>query len=1093
MMRYNFRPNLTEHSEILILVRPFSNTSDEDYSFVLSKLSPFTYAKIADHDRTILLNFTKGYSRDTLEWGRLQLHRRPLGFVGVARLSSDPVHQEKDYEKIEHRFDNLISQYSHYIYDSRCIIIGPKKQNIETIRKDMFYLPETEIEISTRLTDYISEFVTSLFVILESKRVDKLSENLERMALPNAPNEGVHQTTDVDSRSMKRKCLGRNKKILADLCLLSGLAQEALMHYSNSVEHFRSVNDFLWLGSAFEGICAASNAMMLGDLIIKENTRFLVIQKSNINVNLTSENGEDEKLKSYLANSTEDTIAKYSECLLYYRKFSTGPVEIEAHFKFIRVLLNWKKKLETAQVIQSLLAVPQHFNESEKLEFTTMLASIHDQLGLRRKAGFYRRRAALLYINGTNQTKSALSKAMTMLKQVSPAYGLVMNQNAVAATKDSEGWSSLQLRVLLDMLRISRKLGNKLDSVRLLCFILERYLSQLSTSDHNDLVDLLEEFSDDTEPLSNEDSKETDVELIRPLPIIRDFHPKRLARYLQPLKVKVAEQAGPFIFSSLSKPKKDEEDVIWVCGDVSEVAMVVDNPLPAEIKVNNMTLLTEGMQFEAFPATLALPAQSGAFPFMLLGTPNQPGSLKLKGYKVEVLGIVNTVLLPEPINVEVTPLLPILKLSSTLPRAPSASSLNPEDENYQTLFTSANLYRGHSCSGKVILENAGKVPITKLDIKLKKLREHNIVFDADYVKTRLPLLPEESLHLDVTIMPENSWKLFNNQDKIEAALIISYSCEEGEVNGYMREISWVTYVKVMPSLEFSNYSILEIERHPSCCMICFDAVNMTSVAMNVTYEVIIENKNLDISSHVNCFGKRHLELLPKKKTSCEVHFPRLTLPPPVMKIKTMEDEYQAFIRSSVCLHWILSDTNYSGVTYLQNIQVTPAMTTILKPKHLSISIRVDNNIIKEGENIRVDECKLTEIFIVLTNTHDINLEDVSLHVNPYQDCYRSSEQMKELYLPSGMLDKGIKKLCPGESFEHSCGLLFLYHGEYMVDVCCSMNRGFGSHRPSRQRSYAIKNDPTSDRHKPPTPRTVNDKLKFFEADFWAQSFCVTVM
>lgn len=29
-------------------------------------------------------------------------------------------------------------------------------------------------------------------------------------------------------------------------------------------------------------------------------------------------------------------------------------------------------------------------------------------------------------------------------------------------------------------------------------------------------------------------------------------------------------------------------DVIWVCGDVSEVAMVVDNPLPAEIKVNNM-------------------------------------------------------------------------------------------------------------------------------------------------------------------------------------------------------------------------------------------------------------------------------------------------------------------------------------------------------------------------------------------------------------------------------------------------------------------------------------------------------------------------
>ena len=67
----------------------------------------------------------------------------------------------------------------------------------------------------------------------------------------------------------------------------------------------------------------------------------------------------------------------------------------------------------------------------------------------------------------------------------------------------------------------------------------------------------------------------------------------------------------------------------------------------------------------------------------------------LKGHRVEVLGISNVVLLPTPIVIEVTPMLPILKLSSTLPRAPNSSSLNPEDKHYQTLFTSANLYRGH--------------------------------------------------------------------------------------------------------------------------------------------------------------------------------------------------------------------------------------------------------------------------------------------------------------------------------------------------------------------------------------------------------------
>jgi len=42
-------------------------------------------------------------------------------------------------------------------------------------------------------------------------------------------------------------------------------------------------------------------------------------------------------------------------------------------------------------------------------------------------------------------------------------------------------------------------------------------------------------------------------------------------------------------------------------------------------------LITEGTEFEAHPATLALPSESGSFPFMLLGTPTKPGKLQIKG------------------------------------------------------------------------------------------------------------------------------------------------------------------------------------------------------------------------------------------------------------------------------------------------------------------------------------------------------------------------------------------------------------------------------------------------------------------------------
>lgn len=42
--------------------------------------------------------------------------------------------------------------------------------------------------------------------------------------------------------------------------------------------------------------------------------------------------------------------------------------------------------------------------------------------------------------------------------------------------------------------------------------------------------------------------------------ICRDVRAKRLARYLQPLKIKEAIAQGPFIFSSLSTRHKKEEE-----------------------------------------------------------------------------------------------------------------------------------------------------------------------------------------------------------------------------------------------------------------------------------------------------------------------------------------------------------------------------------------------------------------------------------------------------------------------------------------------------------------------------------------------------
>ena len=76
----------------------------------------------------------------------------------------------------------------------------------------------------------------------------------------------------------------------------------------------------------------------------------------------------------------------------------------------------------------------------------------------------------------------------------------------------------------------------------------------------------------------------------------------------------------------------------WVAGDVGEVALTLLNPLPTELKVPNLSLLHEGLDFEAFPSSLSLAPQSAPYNVGLHGVAAQPGTLKLLGYSHNVLG-----------------------------------------------------------------------------------------------------------------------------------------------------------------------------------------------------------------------------------------------------------------------------------------------------------------------------------------------------------------------------------------------------------------------------------------------------------------------
>lgn len=71
----------------------------------------------------------------------------------------------------------------------------------------------------------------------------------------------------------------------------------------------------------------------------------------------------------------------------------------------------------------------------------------------------------------------------------------------------------------------------------------------------------------------------------------------------------------------------------------------------------------------------------------------------------------------------------------------------------------------------------------------------------------------------------------------------------------------------------------------------------------------------------------------------------------------------------------------------------------------------------------------------------------------------------------------------------------------MIDISCSANRKFGSPTTKRERANAIgENAPQSPQGTekrfswsvPLSPGSVSKKLKYHEADFWAQTFVLNV-
>ncbi|XP_040482082.1 trafficking protein particle complex subunit 9 isoform X1 [Ursus maritimus] len=910
-----------DHQTLLVVVQPVGIVSEENFFKIYKRISSVSQISVRDSQRVLYIRYRHHYPPENNEWGDFQTHRKVVGLITITDCFS-----AKDWPQTFEKFHVQKEIYGSTLYDSRLFVFGLQGEIAEQPRTDVAFYPNYE-DCQT-VEKRIEDFVESLFIVLESKRLDratdKSGDKIPLLCVPFEKKDFVG--LDTDSRHYKKRCQGRMRKHVGDLCLQAGMLQDSLVHYHMSVELLRSVNDFLWLGAALEGLCSASviyhypggtggktgARRFQGSSLPAEaaNRHRPGAQEVLIDPGALTSNGINPDTSAEIGRaknclSPEDIIDKYKEAISYYSKYkSAGVIELEACVKAVRVLAIQKRSMEASEFLQNAVYINlRQLSEEEKIQRYSILSELYELIGFHRKSAFFKRVAAMQCV-APSISEPGWRACYKLLLETLPGYSLSLDPKDFSKGTH-RGWAAVQMRLLHELVYASRRMGNPALSVRHLSFLLQTMLDFLSDQEKKDVTQSLENYTckcpGTMELLTLPGGPTLPPVPFTKLPIVRRVKLLNLPASLRPQKMKSllgpnVSTKSPFIYSPIIAHNRGEErnkkiDFQWVQGDVCEVQLMVYNPMPFELRVENMGLLTSGVEFESLPAALSLPAESGLYPVTLVGVPQTTGTITVNGYHTMVFGVFSDCLLDNlpgvktsGSTVEVIPALPRLQISTSLPR--SAHSLQPSSGDETSTNVSVQLYNGETQQLVIKLENIGMEPLEKLEVTSKilttkeKLYGDFLSWNLEETLAQFPLQPgkvatfvvnikvkldfscQENLLQDLSddgisvsgfplcspfrqvVRPRVESKPVNPPESskpgdpshvktLEAILNFKYSGGPGHVEGYYRNLSLGLHVEAEPSVFFTRVSTLPATSTRQCHLL-LDVFNSTEHELTVS-------------------------------------------------------------------------------------------------------------------------------------------------------------------------------------------------------------------------------------------------------------------
>ncbi|RWR87670.1 trafficking protein particle complex II-specific subunit 120 [Cinnamomum micranthum f. kanehirae] len=696
-------------------------------------------------------------------WEDFQSNRKILAVIGLCHCPSSP-----DLDVVADQFAAACKGYASALV-KRCFAFSPSdSQQEDGGRKG------NQIILFPPADRQTQEF--HLLTMMQDIAASLLME-FEKWVL-RAESTGTILKTPLDSQASlsseevikaKKRRLGRAQKTIGDYCLLAGSPVDANAHYSTAIELARLTGDVFWHAGALEGsVCAL--------LIDHQGQKDPILEE-------------------------EVKYRYYSVIQLYRRSFiqdnaqrvSTVSFELEAALKLARFLCRRELAKEVVELLMGAAdGAKSLIDASDRLILFVEIARLFGTLGYQRKAAFFSREVAQLYLQqdsyGTAvsamqvlamttkayrvQSRGTSSKLQSFPNELGSSHadgGKVHHQSVVKLFESQ--WSTLQMVVLREILLSSVRAGDPLAAWSAAARLLRSYYPLITPAGQSGLASAL---------ANSAERLPSGTRCADPaLPFIRLYsfpiHPAQMDIVKRsPEKEEWwmgSAPTGPFIYTPFSKGDTNDgnkQELIWIVGEPVQVLVELANPCGFDLVVDSIYLSIHSKNFDPFPVSVSLPPNSAKV-ISLSGIPTSVGTVTIPGCTVHCFGVITEHLFRDVDNLLLGAAQGLV-LSDPFRCCGSPKYRNVSVPNITVvpplpLLVSrvvggdgaAILYEGEIRDVSIRLANAGTVPVEQAHISLSGKNQDSVISVAsETLKSALPLKPGAEVVLPVTI---KAWQL----------------------------------------------------------------------------------------------------------------------------------------------------------------------------------------------------------------------------------------------------------------------------------------------------------------------------------------------